>query len=311
MSAADFLMTCGLPREHLINHHLPCANLVFASAVLFAKESNLKIASWNVLPCSLALLAVCVVSQPAAARADLLAVEFNQTSSGPVQGAPFVSLSANPELAASPPAFPAIGSYQVAVTFENLQDSAQTINQQGFYYRSTGTPGNVVNNGAFTFASLYQSFAYTNANQDGPGQILLSIGGVTPNTPYLLTLYSYDPDIATATVKSDTTTFSPTDQTSGGTGTVTFNNGQVPTSNSQFSTTITVTSTTGTLDILASALLTNASGGTSGPIPFADGVRLNGFELNAVPEPASIVMVVLGLGGVAAIGWRRRAAKAA
>jgi hypothetical protein len=110
----------------------------------------------------------------------------------------------------------------------------------------------------------------------------LSIRGVTPNTQYLLKLWSYN---AENVFYPTPTEFGPLagSNTSGTTGSVLQFATPLPTSLDDYSTTILVSSTTDTLDI--HAVSTDNYGGT----------RMNGFELSAVPEPSSELFAIVGL----------------
>ena len=172
-----------------------------------------------------------------------------------------------------------VGSYTVGVS-----------GQDGFYNRGT-----VTNAGAFTYADLYDDVVYI--NNSGSSAITISITGVTPNTPYDVTLYSYDqgPN-GTTSGATMTTTFSPGANTTGANGTVAFNVPNSaptpnPTSNGQYATTLTLTGTGNMLNITATAAV------TSGSVLSGNLLRVNGFELASVPEPSSSV-ALLTMGGV-------------
>ena len=152
------------------------------------------------------------------------------------------------------------------------------------------TRGNAVDgvNAGFTYADLYNDWLFGTT-------VDFSISGLVPNTPYEITLYSYDGYFdggATtfgAKVGSDTSGPTIVTQTIAAAGT--------PTANDDMAYTGTWTSTTGTLDLTASSGATNI-------------VRVNGFEISAitvtapVPEPSTTAL--LGLGGLALILRRRK-----
>jgi hypothetical protein len=111
---------------------------------------------------------------------------------------------------------------------------------------------------------LYRDYYYNNSDSNGVG-VNLSIGGVTANKQYNLTLWSYDGD---QSFSSTDTLWSPINNTSGGSGSVTNFATPRPASLGDYSTTIQVTSATSTLEIFGTT--TSGFGGT----------RLNGFRLN-------------------------------
>ncbi len=111
---------------------------------------------------------------------------------------------------------------------------------------------------------LYRDYYFNDSDVNGVG-VNLSIGGVTPGTQYNLTLWSYDGD---QSFTSTNTLWSPINNSSGTSGSVTDFATPRPTTLSDYGTTIQVTSTTSTLEIFG----TTTSGG--------GGTRLNGFSLN-------------------------------
>ena len=150
-----------------------------------------------------------------------------------------------------------------------------TVQGEGFY-----TAGFNAGHVDTSVAALYENYYYHNSATNGVG-ITLSIAGITPNTDYDVTLWSYDED----------NIFSPTPTTWGpaSVGNTTGTNGSMenfadpyPTDLGFHKTTIRVQSTTSTLDIFGTT--TGGQGGT----------RLNGFELNAVPEPAAAMLLAIG-----------------
>ena len=111
---------------------------------------------------------------------------------------------------------------------------------------------------------LYRDYYFNDSDVNGVG-VNLAIGGVTPNTQYNLTLWSYDGD---QSFSSTDTLWSPTNNSSGTSGSVTNFAFPRPATLSDYSTTIQVSSSTSTLEIFGTT--TSGFGGT----------RLNGFRLN-------------------------------
>lgn len=110
---------------------------------------------------------------------------------------------------------------------------------------------------------FHRDYYYNNSITPGEG-IELTIDGVTPNTDYDLTLWSYDAD----NFSSTHTTWNPTGATTGTTGAITNIQEPYPLAIGEYSTKIRVRSTTASLQVFGTT--TEGTGGT----------RLNGFELN-------------------------------
>src|SRR5215210_5387927 len=195
----------------------------------------------------------------------LLAVDFGRPATAVQSG--FTGMSGDVSIASKTDV---IGTYSV------------TVQGEGFY--AAGFNAGHVDP---SVAALYEDYYYHNSATNGAG-ITLSIAGVSPNTDYDVRLWSYDED----------NIFSPTPTTWGPTGSTTGTSGSIenfadpyPTDLSFHTTTVRVRSTTSTLNIFGTT--TGGQGGT----------RLNGFELNAVPEPGAAMLIMIG--ATIAAGCRR------
>jgi hypothetical protein len=143
--------------------------------------------------------------------------------------------------------------------------------------------------------ALFEDAMINNLDTNVGRGLNLSIQGVTPNTQYMLKLWSYNSENVFYPTPTE---FGPLagSNTSGTSGSVTQFATPLPTSLDDFSTTILVSSTTNTLDI--HAVSTANFGGT----------RMNGFQLSAVPEPSAAVIGIIGalisFGGYRQLGRR-------
>jgi hypothetical protein len=194
--------------------------------------------------------------------ANALAVDFGVPSPPPSPTqAGFVGMSG---LQIQSSATQTIGAYNV------------TVKGQGFEDTSTGN-ANAID---ASVRDLYRDTYYNNSDVNGVG-VTLTIDGVTPNTDYDVTLWSYD---AAQSFSSTETVWGPSNSTTGASGTITNFATPRPASLSDRSTTIRVRSSTNTLTLFGTT--TSGFGGT----------RLNGFQINAVvPEPTSCLLIALGM----------------
>ena len=138
---------------------------------------------------------------------------------------------------------------------------------QGFY-NTTSTNLDPVDASVRDF---YRDYYYNNATAPGQG-VKLTVVGVTPNTDYDLTIWTYDADNFSPTP----TTWTPSGMTTGAVGSITNVREPFPATLSDNRATIRVRSTSTSLEVRGTT--TAGSGGT----------RLNGFELSVAP---------LGVGG--------------
>jgi hypothetical protein len=130
---------------------------------------------------------------------------------------------------------------------------------QGFY-NTTSTNVDLIDASVRDF---YRDYYYNNATAPGQG-VKLTVDGVTANTDYDLTLWTYDADNFSPTP----TTWTPEGTSTGPVGNITNQQDPYPTSLADNRTTIRVRSTTTSLQIKGTT--TAGTGGT----------RLNGFELS-------------------------------
>jgi len=152
------------------------------------------------------------------------------------------------------------------------------------------TPGD---NGAFTNGSLYRDLAF---GQTSGAQFWVKIAGLNASTSYSITFYSFEPaDFFTTTsifinetTGADHTPLSVTATspiTTNGGGTVTFTAIADSGGNLLFSET-------------SSRLDNNGN-------PFNDQPILNGFQISAIPEPSTYVLLA-GLSALGFVTYRRR-----
>jgi hypothetical protein len=179
------------------------------------------------------------------AGSELLALDFGQPDApvSPVQTG-YIGINGD---VANPNVTQSVGAYTVG------------LQGQGFFQTTSGN-ADLIDVGVRDF---YRDYYYNNATENGQG-ITLSIDGVTPNTDYDLTLWSYDADNFSPTP----TTWTPTGNSSGNVGNVTNVQSPYPVSTGEYSTTVRIRSTTSTLEVFGTT-----TGGTGG-------TRLNGFQLS-------------------------------
>lgn len=238
---------------------------------------------WIVLCCG--TLAAFAAGFESAAAAPLLAVDFgrnvgnNPATPSPVQPG-FNGMAGNFPLGpdAPPPSLTAVfGSYTVTVAGDPYLGSDYS--RIGFEHTSGAASGIDA-----SIRGLYEDAFFNNLDLNDGSGLDLSIQGVAANTPYRLTLWSYNAENA---FYDTPTSFGPKSgsSTTGSSGSVSQLSTPLPTSLNDYSTTIVVQSTTDTLDIHAAS--TSNFGGT----------RLNGFALNAIPEPSSMMLAAMAVLG--------------
>ncbi len=278
-------------------NHSPSAELFrIAKFVLFAiaAAAHPKRSKISVAALGLALLAF-----SDSVRASLLQVEFQQSSSDTPQSGFSQFVAGSGPIAPTTETF---GNYNVTLTAQT--DSADLGGGDFDRNQTGGSFSALSNSGSFTYATLYNSFAFNNSSVTGGSTestnltVALNGAGISPSTTYLLQFYSYDTD-AGRPATSGTHQFSVAGAsgTTGSTGVLTWADTSHPTSNNQDSIFGNFTSdATGKLTFLVSDTYT-------GNLDSRSGVRLNALILS-VPEPGTLMLLAVGCGALGV--WRRR-----
>lgn len=155
----------------------------------------------------------------------------------------------------------------------------QPAGEDGYFDR-----GPIPDNGSFTYGDLYRDFAFDNDDK----QMDLILTGLSANTAYSLTLFSYDNG------GSHSVSFAGISGSSGTGGPLNYTGGVVPTENYDPDNSITALFTT------------DGTGGLTVRASDTGDLRINGFEIaTVVPEPSSAAILLLGLGAAAAQRRRR------
>lgn len=212
--------------------------------------------------------AVTTLLAGSSASAAILAVDFNDGGSAApnfTQGG-FIGLAVG-QTASSYNSGSLAGPYTVSLS-----------GLSGARLRAQPTPGTPV-------APLYADFVFRSDNNvDTADSFTLTVEGLEASTTYDVTFYAFDGNNFT----DRSQTYAPVGDTQGQTAVATFgsinNSGAIPDELSDYAVTVRLT--------------TNANGsfsysvtGTTGNGQFP---ALNGFEVNAVPEPASMALLASG-----------------
>lgn len=221
----------------------------------------------------------------AAHGALVLAVDFGRSDSTPREVetgfTEFAISGANNAIATTQTQV--IGGFTVSVFPANVETG-----NLGASGRERGAP---VDNGSFTYGSLLRDLVTRIAQGDTVGNPLVSlqISGLPVSTSYTLQLWALDN--ANGAGAEVSTWYDMSSGSNITLGTITNSNAAAPTSNNDFSLTATVTTdSTGTLKL--GSVFPNSQG------------QINGFTLNTIPEPGSLVFLAMGMMSV--LSRRRR-----
>jgi len=150
------------------------------------------------------------------------------------------------------------------------------------------------NSGGFTYADLYNDFAFSNG-----GSFQLSLSGLTANSDYSVRFFASEYYPAGAPWPGAVTNLFGATTGTGTTLSIPWSRSIAPTSNFMNSAEgVFTTSASGSLVFGVSGF--KGPGAGSGPVL----VRLNGLQLNAVPEPASGMLLLFGVGLLGAASRR-------
>ncbi len=160
--------------------------------------------------------------------------------------------------------------YSTRAGHVRVEISGLDSNRKGFFNRAPG----IVGSERLTAAPLYNDFAFHNGGSGASLKLKLSGAGVTANTDYSLTFYSYDSGGGVGNRHS--VVFQGSDGAAGDAPPIVYTIGADPETNDQYATTGTFTSDkSGVLTVR----LTDTIVGSE-----PDGIRLNGFELSLTGE---------------------------
>jgi hypothetical protein len=241
----------------------------------------------------------------AAVAAPLLAVDINDRST-----------TETPDTVAGFDAFTMTGTTAASSAAESRVINGYTVTLQAFddhLDEQNGTAGvqdgvgqiddrdraTPTNSGSLTFAQIYDDFIFAGATTGPTGGMDLTInsgGQLAPNTQYQISIYSFD---SGSTPLPQPRTAQWLDGNNGNalvTNTA-FSGATLPTSDGQYKFTgVALTDASGNL-LLKGRDTTGFEPTTAAAV--SPGVFLNGFEINVVPEPASLGFVALGALGMA------------
>jgi hypothetical protein len=245
---------------------------------------------------ALALLA----AASGAVAAPLLAVDINDRTAADaptnsVTGfSSFILADTTTSTAAvSTPTSRTIGAYTVTLApfDDNLDENSVTAGDQlnvgQLDDRDRTTPADA---GAFTYAQIYDDLVFAGVTTGPTGGMNLTVAGgdLLPNTQYLVSLYTFDSG-STPEPQPRTANWLDGNNANALVTTTSFSGGAHPTANDQYRFTgLATTDANGALLLLGRNTTANAAAGG-----VSIGVILNGFEVNVVPEPASLSLLTL------------------
>ena len=241
--------------------------------------------------------------------AALLAVDVNDRTAAdtPNSVAGFESFVLSGTTATvSTPTTQTIGAYTVKIApfddmmdentvTEGVQDTAGVLDDRD---RTTPTDG-----GSFTFAQIYDDFVFAQTGNGPTGGMDLTISGGTlvPNTPYRVAIYAFDTG-STAAPQPRSATWLDGNNASALIVNTSFSGADLPTTDDQYRFAGTaLTDASGVLRLLGRNTTPNGTNGAT-----SIGVFLNGFEIDVIPEPGSLVLVAAA---AATLLLRRRPAR--
>ncbi|HEX3601427.1 MAG TPA: hypothetical protein VHU84_14845 [Lacipirellulaceae bacterium] len=249
------------------------------------------------------MIAVCGVGRMAAA-ALLLAVDADDR--GPPASNTLAGFSSykmtGTTTASSTPNTQAVGAYTVTMTaFDDGLDEnnvtagvQNTTGQIDDRLRTTPT-----NSGSLTYADLYDDIIFAGASTGPTGGLDLSVSGgaLVANTPYLVSIYSFDSG-STPAPQPRTANWLDGNNANALVVATTFNGGTLPMANDQYKFTgVAMTDASGQLLLHARNTTGYAAAGGA-----TIGVVINGFEIAEVPEPTSLAFTCIAM---AMLAFRR------
>jgi hypothetical protein len=239
-------------------------------------------------PCLwLAVVVLMDVSQARSTGAPILSLDFDSDTPVTQTGFTSVVTSSGGTNAPFTEAFgPITLTLAIGVTNKNTNGDLIGSGTAVLISRDRGIPGSGT---GFAYSALYRDFVNINSSTLG-----IEFAGLTANTSYDITFYSYD--------NTNTRVSTFTDVTPGGTadaGSVSYTAGT--TFNSATPTNIDATTVRGTTDAQGRLFFAETATGSVNGNPI-----LNGLQINPVPEPTPLAAMVTGVGGLLAFGRRRK-----